>query len=490
MSQGNSLLNVFLSLLYLLQNRPGNQNFALSMLPYRVCLEEKMKSATVYWVILGINVLLAAPSCNLDAPSATGHRLQAFVGATLIDGTGREALENAVVVVDEGRITQVGPAPEVAIPSSADRIDLRQRYLIPGLIDTHVHVGVTKGLESGPDVYSRENILDQLRLYASYGITTVNSLGGDQEAAVEIRDIQGSPDLDRARLLIAGQAVDAETADEARQMVGQNAEMGVDFIKIRVDDNLGRTEKMEPEVYRAVIDEAHQRGLPVAAHVFYLEDAKALSRAGADFIAHSVRDKEVDDELVSLLKYDNICYSPTLTRELSAFVYGSVPDFFKDPFFLQGVAPSVIGQLKDPERQQAVREDPATQVYKKALSIAQVNLKKLADEGVTISFGTDTGPPGRFQGYFEHLEIELMAEAALTPMQILVSATGDAARCLGLEDVGTLEPGKWADFVVLYRNPLEDITYSRTIESVWIAGNRVRPITRKNSDVNSRPRSE
>jgi imidazolonepropionase-like amidohydrolase len=304
-------------------------------------------------------------------------------------------------------------------------------------------------------------------------VTTVVSLGGDGPEAVALRDAQSSADLNRARVFVAGTIVDAETPDAARQMVDQDAEMKVDFIKIRVDDNLGSSKKMTPEVYQAVIEQAHKHSLPVAVHLYYLDDAKAVLNAGADFIAHSVRDKEVDQELIDLLSTKNICLCPTLTREVSTYVYESTPEFFSDPFFLRDADPQVLEQLNDPERQAGIQKNKAAQQYKKALEVAQANLKKLSDAGVRIVFGTDTGPPARFQGYFEHMELQLMADAGLTPEQILRSATSDAARCLNLEGVGTLEAGKWADFVVFADNPLEDIGNSHSLESVWIAGNRV-----------------
>lgn len=250
--------------------------------------------------------------------------------------------------------------------------------------------------------------------------------------------------------------------------------MGVDWVKIRVDDYLGRGEKMAPEVYRAVIDEAHQRGLPVAVHIVYLEDAKGVVRAGADLVAHSVRDAPVDDELIRLLNDNDVCLSPTLAREVSTFVYAERPDFFDDPFFRREADPAVLEELLDPERQAEVRESESARYWREALPLAQENLKALHDAGVGIALGTDAGPPARFQGYFEHMEMELMAEAGLEPAEILRSATGEAARCIGLEEnLGTLEPGKWADFVVLRENPLDDIRNVRTIEEVRIAGNRV-----------------
>ena len=164
---------------------------------------------------------------------------------------------------------------------------------------------------------------------------------------------------------------------------------------------------------------------------------------------------------------------PHTGERMVSYVYEDVPGFFEDPFFLKEADPDVIKQLKDPARQQRVRESRSAQAYKQAQVVASKNVKKLVDAGATVAFGTDSGPPSRFQGYFEHLEMDLMAQAGLTPTQILVSATGNAARCLGLDDLGTLEPGKWADFVVLTEDPLVDIENVHKIDSVWIAGNRV-----------------
>jgi imidazolonepropionase-like amidohydrolase len=242
-----------------------------------------------------------------------------------------------------------------------------------------------------------------------------------------------------------------------------------------VDDNLGTGAKMPPEVYRAVIDEAHRLGLRVAAHIFYLVDAKALLRAGVDMIAHSVRDRDIDDEFVQLMKARDVPYVPTLTRELATFVYESTPQFFTDPLFLREADPAVVARLREPARQETTRTSASARAYKAALVVAKRNLKRAADAGVLIAMGTDSGAfPERFEGYFEHLEMAMMAEAGLTPAEILRAATVNAARALGVEVVGRLTPGSWADFVVLDRDPLEDIRHTRSIASVWIAGNQVR----------------
>jgi enediyne biosynthesis protein E4 len=398
----------------------------------------------------------------------------AFVGARLIDGTGRPAVEDAVLVVREGRVLSAGPRGRVDVPAGAQRIDLAGKTILPGLINAHGHAGDTVGLRSAPELYTAENVRRQLGLYARYGVTTVASLGGDQAAGFALRDAQEGPGLDRARLRVAGPVITAASPEEARALVDELAPRRPDLVKIRVDDNLGTAAKMAPAVYQAVIEQAHKHGLRVAAHVYYLDDAKGVLRAGADFIAHSVRDREVDDELIRLLKERRACLCPTLMREVSTFVYESEPDFFADPFFLREADPLVLAQLRDPQRQQQVRGSASAQAYKKALETASRNLARLAAAGVPIAMGTDTGPPGRFQGYFEHRELELMVKAGLTPAQVILSATRDAAACLGLAGkVGTLEPGAWADLIVLAKDPLADIRHTRTIESVWIAGKRV-----------------
>ena len=396
----------------------------------------------------------------------------AYTGARLIDGTDRPPIDNATIVVLNGRIAAVGPGFAVALPIGVQRVSLAGKTVIPGLVNAHGHVGNTVGMEQGH--YSAQNVTRDLRTYAAYGVTTVFSLGDDQAAGIAARDSQGTPSLDRARLFVAGPVLAPKSAADAVKLVDQDAAMKVDILKIRVDDNLGTTPKMAPAIYKAVIDEAHKKGLRVAVHLFYLEDAKAVLDAGADFIAHSVRDVAVDDAFVAMMKRRNVCYCPTLMREVSAFVYESTPPWFADPLFLKHADMAAVDAMKQPARQQAMANSKSAQRYKAGLDVANRNLKKLSDAGVTIAMGTDTGPPARFQGYFELMELEMMAKAGLTPRQVLASATRDAARCMKLDaELGTLEANKWADFVVLDADPLVDISNVRKISSVWIAGNRV-----------------
>jgi imidazolonepropionase-like amidohydrolase len=404
-------------------------------------------------------------SAGLFANDNPNSKVQAWVGARIIDGTGKPAVENATLLVRNGHVEAVGT--RVKVPRDAEKIDATGKTIIPGLINAHGHL----------------NSEDRLGVYLRDGITTILSLGGDKEFALRdycAKAAQGTV----PRLYVAGPirdssaipgAVVVKTPEEARNSVDDLIRDKPDIIKVRIDDFRGARPKMSPEVYGAVIDEAHKNGFRTAAHIVFLDDAKGVLRAGVDYIAHSVRDQEVDPEFIALMKKRHVSYSPTLTREVAVFTYSETPAFFSDPFFLKEADPAEIAQMSDPKHQQTVRSDAAAQWYKEHLPIAMRNLKTLSDAGVNIAMGTDSGGgPGRFQGYFEHLELEYETKAGLTPMQALVSATSGAAEAINIsKEVGTLEKGKRADFVVLTANPLDDIKNTRAIDSVWIGGVRV-----------------
>ena len=409
-------------------------------------------------------VLLAAGS-NLEAQTT------AYVGGSVWDGTGASIIRNATMVVEDGRITAVSPSAE--IPAGTEIVFLEGKVLIPGLINTHGHVSGRWAAEDVVD--EQDRIRGDLELFAKYGVTTVNSLG-DGLAVIEVRK-SSSPLDPRARLLSAGAVIAGDTPEAARNQALANADAGVDWLKLRVDDNLGSSRKMPWDAVQAVMNIGNERGLRVATHLFYLEDAKRLIDMGTGMIAHSVRDTDVDEEFIDSLLESGICYVPTLTREVSTYIYGTRPGFFDDEFFTEYANEDEIERLSEPAYMERTLASASGAAYRVALVQAMENMVILQDAGAPVTFGTDAGPAGRFPGYFEHMELALMVGGGLTPTQALLAATSVAASCLGLDDIGTLEPGKWADFIVLDEDPTRDITYTQMIDQVYVAGQPVRTKT-------------
>jgi imidazolonepropionase-like amidohydrolase len=395
----------------------------------------------------------------------------ALVGARVIDGTGAAPVSNATIVVTNGRIEQIGPSASLKIPAGAASIDVAGKTIIPGLINAHGHLGYG---DNKLPMY--DQIIQQLQLYAKFGVTTVYALGDDGVQSVRVSEENDKAPLTRARVFVSGARATAVTPEEARATIASRHAQRVNIIKTGIGEG-NNGDDMPPEVYSALIDEAHKRKLRVAAHLVNLAHAKGLVNAGLDVIAHSIRDQDVDAAFIAELKRRNIGYIPTLTRDLSVFQYESTPDYINDPFFLRGLplyAPH-IERVKDPALHAKTKANPATARAKQQFDQALRNLKLLSDGGVTIAMGTDSGTGvGRWQGYFEQVEMELMVKAGLTPMQSLVASTGNAAKVMNIDkELGTLQTGKRADFVVLSADPLTDIKNTRSIESVWIDGRKL-----------------
>lgn len=427
----------------------------------------RFQQTRLFGIGVGLAILLAAfGSRAAAAQSSDGKQTidngQAWTGARIIDGSGRPPIENATLYIRDGRIEAIGK--HVKFPAGVQRIDASGKTIIPGLISAHSHI----------------NDASQFGIYLRDGITAILSLGGDKEFVLRDQAAKAPPGT-APHLYVAGPiqdstaipgAVAVKTPEAARKSVDELTDNKPDIVKLRVDDFLGARPKMSPDVYAAIIDEAHKNGFRTAAHIVLLDDAKGVLKDGIDYIAHSVRDREVDPEFITLMKARQVFYCPTLTREVAIFAYSETPSFFSDPFFLKEADAAEIAKMNDPKHQETVRNDAGAQWYKQHFPIAMHNLKTVSDAGIDIVMGTDSGGgPGRFQGYFEHLELEYETEAGLSPMQALVSATSAPAKLLRISDrAGTLEKGKWADFVILSANPLVDIRNTRKIDSVWIGG--------------------
>jgi imidazolonepropionase-like amidohydrolase len=406
---------------------------------------------------------------------------------TLIDGTGRAPAAASALSMEDGRIVWVGPVAQLKAPASATVVDLSGKYVIPGLIDNHVHLGLVHDVSQDIKFYSRDLVEQQLKIYAAYGVTAVQVLGTDKDEIFQIRADQRKNGTDVARVYTSGQGLvfkgsyggvpnlnhPVATPDEARKAVDEQVAKGVDFIKLWVDDEFGDLPmRMPPEISKAIIDRAHQHHKRAIAHIFYLENAKTLADQGVDGFAHSVRDQPVDQALLdSMKRHGTAQMAATLSREAS-FTYTKLP-FLDDPFFARSVTPAALKTLASEERQKKLASAPHFSQYKQVLETAIDNTRREVKAGVNYGVGTDSGPAGRFAGYFLHWELELMVQAGLTPMQVITAATANNAKLIGAKDLGTLEPQKTANLVVLNADPSKDIRNSRSIHAVYVAGKSV-----------------
>ncbi|HSV22357.1 MAG TPA: amidohydrolase family protein, partial [Xanthobacteraceae bacterium] len=333
-------------------------------------------------------------------------------GARVIDGTGGPPLENATIVVRDESIVAIGPSANTSVPDGAEIVDYAGKSIIPGLISAHSHIGIFVGLKAAAENYNRESILRQLKQLEAYGVTTVMSLGLNGPLFYELR-----PELHAGRVpgadlfgadsgigVVGGQPsaavvpvgdnqiVRPDGTEAARLAIREMAARKADMVKIWLDD-AGRSlpAKVTPEVYSAVIDEAHKNGLRVAAHIYDLDDAKAIVRAGVDIIAHGVRDKPVDAEFIDMMKARSLWYVSTIVLDYTNYVFAEQPPWMREPFFQRALHPAVRTLLDDPAYRERTLGLPAAAKNRAAVATNKQNLKALHDAGVQIALGSDSG---------------------------------------------------------------------------------------------------
>ena len=428
----------------------------------------------------------------LDAPGAvtrtpTAGAITVFENARLIVGDGSSPIEHGAFLVENGRFTRVGVAGRVPAPAGAHRVDLSGKTVIPALVDDHVHLGYRSGLTFTADNYTRDTLLDTLDRFAYYGVAAVLEAGtGRGELPFLVRDETRHIDTPATRYLTAGRgfampgagpgvpmrdaAYGVTTEDEARRDVRELAAKKPDLIKIWVDDRNGSVEKLKPNLYRAIIDEAHRQHLRVMAHISALDDAKDLLRAGVDGFGHLVRDRDVDEELLALLRQRrHVFFEATLWGERQA-IYEGTPAWLDDPILRDTMSGEEIARLGA-----SFSTPPPTPLQRENARRMLRNAAALHAAGVTLGLGTDTGgvTGGQYFGLATHVEMALLVKAGLTPAEAMVAATRNAAGILGLDQLGTMAAGKSADFLVLDANPLDDIANTRRIAKVYMRGAEV-----------------
>ncbi len=437
-------------------------------------------------LIAGILVSLLAAACSSESgdESKNGKKQQAtsdvtfYFGARVIPGDGSPVIEDATFIVSNGKFTAVGKKGEVTPPKGSGRIDLTGRTLTPVFFNLQAQPGLSNGPSYGPKNYGRESVIADLDRYAYYGIML----------AMQIRDEQRQGKVNGARLYTSGRGIVARgggpaglgnipisvaTAGDARKAVSELAAKKVDAIKLWIDDDNGKGAKLKSDIYGAAIDEAHKRNLKIVAEVFELADAKDLVKAGIDGFVSSIRDRDVDDQLVSAMKEKNVFLAPALTTAEAKFEYADKPSWLGEQTMREVYPAQLSAYLADPVTMNKFKRNPELGALRQQYATAMKNLKKMADGGVRIALGTNSGSPDTYPGYFEVREMISMVEAGMQPMDVIKAATSVPAAFLGDNDHGVIAVGKVADFLAMPNSPLDKMTNIKDVGSLYLKGAEV-----------------
>ncbi len=405
----------------------------------------------------------------------------------LIDGAGKSALQNAFILIEDGKFRDISTTA-INAPAGSRIVEAAGKTVLPGLIDMHAHL-----LSGGFDTVSEKSMsydpADQQRALKQmlyWGVTAVYDPVQPLDQGTRLRDQVAQGLFASPRLYISGPGFTAskgwagsndpnarfepKNQSEVRQQLGKLADAGIKILKLFFDDmNDSFSQplpKLERKLMEAIISEAHARNLKVMVHAYNTADQKAAIRAGADIMAHSAVTSPVDDEYIALAKKSKTLYLATLCVYHDVFDENAIRSYITQDFVKKSVPKKTLDTLISPEPLNSFEKSIKQANIKRLLPTIQSNLKKVAESGIPIGVGPDTGVPGAFPGLAVHREMELMVQAGVSPAAVLVAATRNAAEYLGEPSLGTIENGKTADVIIINGDPLQNIRNTSYVETV------------------------
>ena len=417
-------------------------------------------------------------------------RVTVFDGARILDGNGGAPIENGRLVIADGRITAIGPQSSVAAPQGATRVDVAGKTIMPAMINVHAHMGYEGYTTWSARNHTAANLLDHVQREAFYGVGAATSVGSSPtDVSLQFqRDQQAGKFPPAARyLFMPGMAPpnggpdhilreatnelrvvnEVTTPEEARIAIQKMADQNIRHVKMWVDDRGGTYPKLSPEVYNAIVQEAHARKITVHAHAIQLADQKAVVRAGADVLVHMVQREPIDQEFQGLLQQHKPYWATVISLGDPVEVCNA------DPFFEEAMPFAVVAKIRANKERVGLTAHcapPSPNAAARERTLAQ-NFPMMIAAGVKLVLATDTGiHPGHTFGSGEHVELARWVQLGLPPAQAIVAATRTPAELMGLSDLGTLAAGKRASFIVLNANPLVNIRNTRTIADVYLDG--------------------
>jgi len=434
---------------------------------------------------------VALSACASMRDDAGAHAIVAVVGATVVypERDTDNTLRDATVVISGDHIVAVGPRAAVRVPNGATRIDGTGKWLIPGMIDSHVHFSQSGNLYTRPDAadfnavvpYAQEVARNKARLAATFkvwlasGVTSVIDVGGpfwnfEVRDAAQKSDV--APRVETTGPLISMVArpqldlgdppiVKVDSADAARTLVAREMPYKPDYIKVWFIHQPGDDLAAQEAIVRATAEAAHAQHVRLAVHATELVVAKSALHAGADYLVHSVFEEPIDDEFIALMRKNHALLCPTLFVR-NGYRLALSNQWQPTPEEQRLADPQIVAAMRDLEKMPQDKIPPrvakliAGKPALVPLTASLQNLKKLQDAGIPIVMGTDAGNIGTLHGPSVFREMKLMQDAGLTPLQVLRSATTNGARAMGREDLGAIAPGKLADLVLLDADPLAD----------------------------------